>query len=208
MADLGSGRRGALDPSTVADFLASSALFKACDRQVVDRIAPHVEAIEVEGGTVVSRAGSAEPLLGIVYAGKLAVRSVNAISGASTVLEEIRVGDSFGEVGAVLGTAQATEVVADQKCIVVLLNKDLLAQMLAKVAPFAAAIAKRLATRVVMASVANLRGQGAPGATGAEPPLLDLQISAPPPAAAAAHSDGIAFGRIATYAVNLSDLRL
>ncbi|MBK9071268.1 MAG: Flp pilus assembly complex ATPase component TadA [Myxococcales bacterium] len=203
MADLGAGRRGALEPTAIADFLASSALFKACDRQVVDRIAPHVEAIEVDGGTIVSRAGSAEPLLGIVYAGKLAVRSVNAISGASTVLEEIRVGDSFGEVGAVLGTAQATEVVADQKCIVVLLNKDLLAQMLAKVAPFAAAIAKRLATRVVMASVANIRGQGAPGATGAaaDAPLLDLQISAPPPAAAA-HADGITFCRIASYPVD------
>ena len=36
----------------------------------------------------------------------------------------------------------------------------------------------------------------------------DCPVLTVPPAAAAAHSDGIAFGRIATYAINLSDLRL
>lgn len=174
--------------------MAASVLFKGCERSIVDRIGPHVEAHKVARGTVVLKTGAAEPMIGLVYAGALVARSVNAITGASTVLEQIRPGDVFGEVSAVLGTAQTAEIFVEQDSVVALISKDLLTQLLTKVAPFATAVAKRLANRVMLASVAAMRSTANPasGHQAADAPMLDLRLDglAVPGAAGATTSAG------------------
>lgn len=191
------GRRTGLDPATIAEFLHSTALFKGCDRPVIDKIAPHVAALEFESSGVIVRASAPDPSLGILFSGRGSVRQVNAATGSSTLLEEIRVGDSFSEVGAVLAMGQAIEVVADDTSIALLFEKDLLRELMAKVSPFAHAVAKRLAARVVQVQLAQLRNPTAAAAMAPSP----AGGPAPAPAPTPVSTDGFRFVRVAGYDV-------
>lgn len=191
------GRRTGLDPAAIAEFLHSTALFRTCDRPVIDKIAPHVTALEFESSGVIVRASAPDPSLGILFSGRCSVRQVNAATGASTLLEEIRVGDSFSEVGAVLAMGQAIEVVADDTSIALLLEKDLLRELMTKVSPFSHAVAKRLAARVVQVQLAGLRAP-----TAAAPPVSPSPAigaaSGPDPASS---DGGFRYVRIAGFDV-------
>ncbi len=183
----------------MAEFLTSTSLFRQVDRAVVDKVAPHLTVAEHDPGSVIVRAGTPEGQIGILFSGRAAIRQVNAATGAATVIEEVRVGDFFGEVAALLGTAQAHEVYAEDACVVLTLGKDVLGQLGGKIAPFAHALAKRTAMRSVQAGVAALRG-GAGGGSNAAIPVP----AAPPPTAGApaAPFDGIRFVRISAYDPN------
>jgi type IV pilus assembly protein PilB len=181
-----------LDSTTVAEFLSATTLFRQCERAVIDKIAPHITANEFAAGEIIIRAGSPDQGLGIVFAGRVAVRQINAATGAAHALEEVRVGDCFGEVGAVMATVQANEIVAEDSSTILLVGKEIVAQLASKIAPFSQALAKRLASKIVMASVSALRG-GSP----ASAPAASLPVASP-----VASSDGIKFVRISSYAVN------
>ena len=143
----GGPRRITVDPAQVADFLASTPLFLACDRATIDKIAPHVFAAEVKAGTVIVRAGTTNPGIGFLYSGQATVKGTAAEGGEP--IEAVVVGDSFGDTGAFLGTAQPWDVVAEQDCVVLLLGSELIAQIASRVAPFSFAAARRLARRVI-----------------------------------------------------------
>ncbi|HPH66920.1 MAG TPA: ATPase, T2SS/T4P/T4SS family [Kofleriaceae bacterium] len=190
--------RVVLDSATVAEFLSATALFRNCERGVVDKIAPHLVATEYSPGEIIFRAGSPDQGLGIVFAGRVAVRQINAATGAALTMEEVRVGDSFGEVGAVMATVQANEIVAEDNSTILLVGKEVVAQLISKIAPFAQALAKRMASKLVLASVSALRAGGsamaAPGPSVAPAP--------PPMATAATPVDGIKFVRVSSYPIN------
>lgn len=199
-ARLGAGRRAGLDPTTIAEFLHSTALFRACDRPVIDKIAPHVAALEFESTGIIVRASAPDPSLGILFSGRASVRQVNAATGSSTLLEEIRVGDSFSEVGAVLAMGQAIEVVSEDSSIALLFEKDLLRELMTKVSAFGHAVAKRLAARVVQVQLAQLRAPAA----GAAPPVAANGGAGPattPPQPVANGDAGFRFVRVAGYDV-------
>ena len=178
----------------VVEFLASTGLFRQVDRAVIEKVAPHLAATEHDAGATVVRAGSPDGAIGVLVAGHAVVRQVNAASGAATVVDEVRVGDFFGEVAALLGTAQPHEVHADEACTTLTIGKEVVAQLLAKVAPFAHALARRTAMRTVQASVAALRGGGT-----AAPPVA----AAPAPASASpASDDGVRLVRVGAYEIN------
>ncbi|MBP9086655.1 MAG: Flp pilus assembly complex ATPase component TadA [Kofleriaceae bacterium] len=192
--------RVVLDAAVVAEFLSATALFRNCERAVIDKIAPHVAATEYAAGEIVFRAGSPDQGLGLVFSGRVAVRQVNAATGAAITVEEVRVGDSFGEVGAVMATVQAQEVVAEDTSTILLVGKDVVAQLISKIAPFGQALAKRMASKLVMASVNALRA-GSAGPAMIAPinaPAAPAASNAPSPSAA----DGIKFVRISSYTIN------
>ena len=148
-----------LSVGAIAEFLSSTALFRQVDRALIDKVAPHLPAAEHDAGATIVRAGSPDAGIGVLVAGRAAVRQVNASTGAAAVLEELRVGDFFGEVAALLGTAQSHEIHAVEACTTLTIGKEVMAQLLGKVAPFAHALARRTAMRSVQASVAALRGE-------------------------------------------------
>ncbi|MCE9573697.1 MAG: Flp pilus assembly complex ATPase component TadA [Deltaproteobacteria bacterium] len=188
------GRPASVAAGAVAEFMSATALFRGCDRAVIDRVAPHVIALEFAATQVIARAGAPDPALGLLFSGRAAVRQVNAATGASTMVATVSVGETFGEVGALLGTAEPTEVVAEDDSVVLLLGKDVVAQLSTKIAPFAHAVARRLAARVVQAQISGMRGGIAAAAPAPAQPLPE----APPPPA----TDGIRFVRIAGHDIN------
>jgi len=153
-------------------------------------VAPHAITLEVPKGSVVQRAGSSEAQIGLLYQGKVVLRQVNAATGQAVVLEVLRLGDFFGEIGAMLQLAQPREAYADDDAIVVLLPKDVVQQLVTKVPGFAHAIARRLATKAVQQSVMAMRG-GPPVAAAAPDPALQ--------AASTQDKDGIQFVRVSVY---------
>jgi type IV pilus assembly protein PilB len=186
------GRPAAVAAGAVAEFMSATALFRGCDRAVIERVAPHLIALEFSATQLIARAGAPDPALGLLFSGRAAIRAVNAATGASTMVAAIQVGESFGEVGAVLGTAEPTEVIAEDDSVVLLLSKDLVAQLVTKIAPFAHAVARRLAARVVQAQITGMRTGPAPAAVAAPP----ITLEAPPLPA-----DVIRFVRVASYEV-------
>jgi len=86
---------------------------------------------------------------GFLFAGRAAVKAIDVPTGKPVVVEEVGVGDAFGETGAFLGTTQPHDVVAETDCTVLLLGHELITQIASKVAAFSFAAARRLAARVV-----------------------------------------------------------
>lgn len=188
-------RPATLSVGAVAEFLSSTALFRQVDRALIDKVAPHLPAAEHDAGATIVRAGSPDAGIGVLVAGRAAVRQVNASTGAATVLEELRIGDFFGEVAALLGTAQSHEIHAVEACTTLTIGKEVMAQLLGKVAPFAHALARRTAMRSVQASVAALRG-----GHGTSPPPV---AAAPAAAAPAPVDDGAPrMVRVSAYEIN------
>src|ERR1051325_5567135 len=157
-------RRVEVSTPTIAEFLASTALFTGCDRVTIVKIAPHVFPVEVPAGVVVVRAG---------------VRS-----GDDTI-EEVAAGGAFGETGAFLGTTQPYEVAAAEDSVMLLLSHEVVNQLATKIAPFAFAAARRMAQRSLTttqtipvrraASTAPLPviDRGDRSARGTDPPIGD-----------------------------------
>jgi type IV pilus assembly protein PilB len=170
------GKRAALGSAVVSEFLRATSLFRTCDRGVIEKVAPHLAALEFPAGSVILRAGAPDPQLGVLFAGRAVLRQAG-VGNQARMLEEVRVGDFFGEVGALLGSPQSTEVVAEEECTVLLVPKDVMNQLASKVAGFSFALAKRLSSRVVQASSASQRGTG---------PVPILAAAAMAPAASAA----------------------
>jgi type IV pilus assembly protein PilB len=180
----GAPRRAAVSPAMIVEFLAGTTLFRGCDRPTIEKIAPHVFAAEVAAGTVIVRAGTANPGIGFLFAGQAAVKAIDVPTGKPVVVEEVGVGDAFGETGAFLGTTQPHDVVAETDCVVLLLGHDLITQIASKVAAFSFAAARRLAAKVVTTPPPS-RGRQATG-------LPPLGIASGP-------ETGVRFVRVSSY---------
>jgi type II secretory ATPase GspE/PulE/Tfp pilus assembly ATPase PilB-like protein len=151
----GRPRRVEVPASVIVDFLSGTALFTGCDRATILKIAPHVFPVEVPAGRVILRAGAPNPGIGVVYSGRAAVRT------GDEIVEEVAIGDAFGETGAFLGTAQPHEVAAVQDSVVFLLSHDVVNQLATKIAAFSFGAARRLAAKsITMPIPVRLRPQG------------------------------------------------
>jgi type II secretory ATPase GspE/PulE/Tfp pilus assembly ATPase PilB-like protein len=191
-------RRVTVAPETIVDFLARTALFQGCDRKTVEKIVPHVFPVQVPAGIIIVRAGTPDPGIGFLYQGRAAIRRLDAATGVPITIEEVTVGDPFGEIGAFLGTTQPHDVVAVDDSVMFLLGHDVISQLAAKVAAFSFAAARRLATKAIAPVPAAVSGvPGAPmsaAQTGPTAPARPRVItSAPPP------GDVIRFVRVSAY---------
>ena len=189
-------RRVTIAPDMMVDFLAGTALFHGCERKTVEKLIPHVFPVQVPAGIIIVRAGTPDPGIGVLYQGRAAIRLTDAATGAQITLEEIGVGEPFGEVGAFLGTAQPHDVVALQDSVMFLLGHDVVAQLATKVAAFSFAAARLLALKVVATAAlpAIARTRSAPSV----PPPLPATSPAPTPTPTPA-GDMIRFVRVSAY---------
>lgn len=154
------GPGGPVDAQAMRDFLVQSRLI--ADVATAAHVAQRLEAAEYPAQATIVRAGAPAEWLGILYRGKASLVSVHAGTGAKQVLESLRPGDLLGEIAPLLGTAHPQMVVADEPCVVLKIATELIDAMLQRVPSFSAALARRLAMRVVKLGVMALR-QGPSG---------------------------------------------
>jgi len=158
-------RRVTVAPETMVDFLVKTALFHGCDRKTVEKIIPHVFPVQVPAGIIIVRAGTPDPGIGFLYQGRAAIRRHDAATGAQVTVEEVTVGEPFGEIGAFLGTTQPHDVIALEDSVMFLLGNDVVTQLATKVAAFSFAAARRLAAKAVAPAIGPLPLPGAPART-------------------------------------------
>ena len=214
-------RRVVLTDEAVAEFLRGAPIFRGVDAPIVERITPHMLATEHDAGTPIIRAGAIEGPFALLMSGRATIRQPHATTAAVTILEEVRPGDVFGEAAALLGTPPPHEVVAEEASTVLVLPREVLAQLVSRVAPFAHAVARRMALRALHASppaaparaVASTTlppptATGAPGTPMIPPPVTATPITFsgprvgsgdPPPALA---DEGLRLVRIASYSLD------
>jgi hypothetical protein len=138
------GKRTTISPSATAAFLLSTSLFRDCDKRLVVGIVPHVIPNEYPPGTVIQPAGSATGEVGFVINGCVLVRQIHPVTGKPTVLDELSIGDSFGEVGAVMKVPQPVEAYAEERSTVVLLPAGVVNLLLERVPQFREAMQRRI----------------------------------------------------------------
>jgi type IV pilus assembly protein PilB len=178
-----------LADETIGEFLRSTALFRGIDAPIIERNAPHLLAMEHDAGTPIVRAGAPEAPFGLLMSGRATIRQLHATTGA-TILEDVRPGDFFGEAAALLGSAQTHEVHADEASTVLTIPREVLGQLVGRVAPFAHAVARRMAMRSLQASAVLLRTP--PGPT--PPPPGGPPPAAPSPITASGSRLGVGVG--------------
>src|SRR5262249_13287228 len=82
------------------------------------------------------------------------------VRNSDGMIEEVAVGEAFGETGAFLGTAQPHEVTATEDSIVFLLSHDVVTQLATKIAAFSFGAARRLAARSVTTPIPRVKPVG------------------------------------------------
>jgi type IV pilus assembly protein PilB len=195
-------RRVVLTNEEVEAFLRATPLFRGIDPPIIERIAPHLLATEHEAGTPIVRAGAPEGPFGLLMSGRATVRQLHPTTGAVTIVEEVRAGDFFGEAAALVGAAQSNEIHAEEASTVLVITRDVLAQLVGRVAPFAHAVARRLAMRSVQATVALQRAGSStvPPATPGAPTATRPRIGTSE--LPAMSDDGIRMVRVASYTLD------
>ncbi len=141
-------REGSLTTASIADFLRGAPLFRDCAPDVADKVAPHVETAHASAGAHLVSAGSTDDSIGVLMRGRASASFVDLRTGARTQLYSIETGDHFGEVGALLGESQPHDVVAEESCVVLVLRRQAIDQLSAKVPAFSQALAASLADRL------------------------------------------------------------
>ena len=154
----GHGEAVDLDSDIVAEFLSSTQSFQGSDQKLLDKVSKHVQCFGFKQGDDIVQAGSTASFLGIVFNGRATVRQVNAVSGEYTVQQELRVGDHFGDVAAVLGSAHPYAVVAESDTTILTLPKNIFEYLTTRVPDFALRLAKGMASRLVRSSIDTLSG--------------------------------------------------
>ena len=198
----GGGRPTELGAAVISEFLSATALFRDLGSSVADQVSGHVRARDFSAGETILSAGYRGGELGIVFAGNVDVCRVDALSGAKTRLGELGVGESFGEVAAVIDLGEPTAIVAEGDSTILFLPKAVVGQLASKLAPFALALAKRISNRLIRLSTTALRG--------------DKSSSAPPPPTTAptqtkpdnADDRGVRLVRVASFQLEEETLRL
>jgi hypothetical protein len=101
-AGSGSGSSGSAAAVSVLEVLQASTLFANLDEHLLTKIAGYFETKAYSAGATIVRAGAPAATLGILARGKANLTAVNAVTGEQRVIEELQVGDPFGDVGVLL----------------------------------------------------------------------------------------------------------
>jgi type II secretory ATPase GspE/PulE/Tfp pilus assembly ATPase PilB-like protein/CRP-like cAMP-binding protein len=138
-----------IDPEVLRQFVSATPLFSACDAAAVAKITPHLKAMEFPAGATMIRAGAPAEWMGLLFRGRASVKSINAATGEAKLMEMLRPGDYFGEIGPLCGVAQPHAVVADEASQVLRLSSDSMTLLGERLPSFSNALAKRLGMRVL-----------------------------------------------------------
>jgi len=123
----------------VAVFLKQTALLRGCPAEVIQKLAQLVEHRTVPAGQSCLPVGG----VGFLLAGRISLR---VASGATAVtVEELGVGDCFGEIGFLLSGVHAVSAVAEDNAHVVLVRKEHFEHLFGVVPGVAQALARRVA---------------------------------------------------------------
>jgi CRP-like cAMP-binding protein len=141
----------------VAEILRASPVFAQVEENLLGKIAGYFETKSYSAGATIFRAGAPATALGILARGKANLCAVNAVTGEQKIIEELQVGDPFGDVGVLLEAAHQDAVVAQTACAVLEVSKELFAQLCTKVPGVSHAISKRLAMRLVKLNLIGMR---------------------------------------------------
>ena len=95
----------------ILPFLAKTALFKNCPKEVAAKVAPLLQGLECAEGSELVTAGKTNDGVGILFSGKAQVLLPSA-GGELLPVEDVLPGDHFGEVGALLGKNSPYFVIA------------------------------------------------------------------------------------------------
>jgi type IV pilus assembly protein PilB len=142
----------------IQPFLAKTALFKNCDKSVIAKVAPLLQGLECAEGSELVTAGKANDGIGILFSGKAQVLLPSS-GGELLTVEEVVVGDHFGEVGALLGQPSPYFVISTDSSRVLWLPAAQAQSLIASVPQVGEAVGKRLAQRLaIFASVEKHSG--------------------------------------------------
>ncbi len=185
-----------MDPVVISEFLASTRAFQGLDAGLLDKLADRVECRAYEGSATILRTGSPASFFGVIFNGRASMRMVNAMTGVAVVQQELQVGEHFGELAAVLQTAQPYEVVAETATTILAVPENVFDHLMGKIAPFSLALAKSMASRLVRASLKTV--------SSSKPPAREIQPAAVEPVAAVEEApDGVMpFVRTANFDIN------
>ena len=138
-------------PSRIEPFLARTALFGKCGKEVIVAVAAQIQGLECAEGSEVVSQGRVNGGLGILFSGRASV-FLPSNGGQLLTIEEIGPGDHFGEIGALLGKPSPFFVIAGESSRVLWLPSAQARSLLASVQGFAEAVSKRLAERLAILS--------------------------------------------------------
>ena len=155
------GRRIQVDAGAVQQFLAAAPLFAGLDGGSLAKIAQHLSAVEFPASAVMISAGAPARWMGLLFRGRASVQSVNAATFETKLVEMLRPGDHFGEIGPLCGVAQPHMVTAEEVSQVLCLSVEAMDTLGARLPSFTHALAKRLGMRVLQLSMMALRGASA-----------------------------------------------
>jgi type IV pilus assembly protein PilB len=179
--------------------LSSTSLFRDAEPTVAQKVAPHFQVLEFGSGEPIIRAGVKSESMGVLFSGRLTIRLIDAATGEATIQEELRVGDHFGEIAPLLGSAQPYEVMAEDDSTVLLVGNDVVKQLASRIPAFTTALARRLAARLVKAGVNALRPGSGKVVAATPAPAADPAPAAPPAAPGTADQDVIPFVAVSAY---------
>jgi type IV pilus assembly protein PilB len=150
-------------PQDVVAFLAATAVFNSCPPEYLAKLAPLVERAVFAQGQMILAPGASVETLNLLARGRASLQFVDATSGERTVLDEIFPGDTFGEVGLVLGSPNPAAVVAEEACEVCIVRGAHFEKILQAAPQVSKALMRRIATRFVRASMITAKRTGTAG---------------------------------------------
>jgi type IV pilus assembly protein PilB len=183
-----------VDPEVVRQFVAATPLFSGCDAATIAKIIPHLKAVEFSAGATMIHAGAPAEWMGLLFRGRASVKSINAATGEAKLMEMLRPGDYFGEIGPLCKVAQPHAVVADEASQVLRLSSDSMTALGERLPSFSNALAKRLGMRVLQLGMMAARSTS----PRPEPP----SAPAPAPLSAPVADDAILFAETSEYEVS------
>lgn len=145
-------------PERIAQFLSTRcSLFRSASSETIARIAGLMQGLEcAEGVEIVSQSHISDGM-GILFSGAVQILLPGA-GGELIEIERIVPGDSFGEIGALLGKPSPFIVIAEEPARVLWLPSQAAQGMVANVGPIAEALLKRVVGQLV--ALAGLKQSG------------------------------------------------
>ena len=141
-----------VSPQAVKSFLAQTAIFQSCPQELLDRLSPHVEHVSFDAGSTLVPPGRPVGTLNFLYQGRASLQLIDPRSGNRTALEDVLPGDTYAEVGLALGGVAPIVTVAFEQCESLLIHKAHFDKMAELHPPLSHALAKRTASRVMVAT--------------------------------------------------------
>ena len=146
-------------PDRIAQFLAArSRLFETASAEVINKAASLMQGLECAGGSEIISAARVNDGLGILFSGEVHLLLAGA-GGELIEFERLAPGDSFGELGALLGKPSPFIALAREAARVLWLPAPAAQGMVASTAPVAEALFKRIAEQMMALSAMKSKGE-------------------------------------------------